>query len=154
LHRAPRANAKTIDDCEPCERYRGDNPIRQANVRQIQKVSREGHRDRGHPSALNNQQQSPSVDKSGNRVKRLANVCVLPADLRPQRRKLGIDKGSRKRDQSPDSPRAKNQFRRVDDFGDYVRIHENARADDPSHNQHRSIEQTQLAGELCGIRVS
>ncbi len=73
----------------------------------------------------------------------LANVGVLPAHLGPSCRKFSVDEGARKCNHTPDNPHSQNQGRAMHLARDHVRIHEDARADDAAHHDHRGIEQSQ-----------
>ena len=59
-------------------------------------------------------------------MKCFTNICVLPANLRPQCCKLGVDEGSGKCDQTADSPCTKYQYRRMDLASYDVRIDKDA----------------------------
>ena len=83
-------------------------------------------------------------------MKRFANVCILAANLRPKRRELCVNERACQGYQSADCPRSQNRGRRMNCFGDNVRIHENARADDSTHHDHRRIEEPEPSRERSG----
>ena len=122
-------------------------------ARQFQKVARERYRDRRHAAGLNHQQQHPSVQKSGQRMKRVAQVCILPAHIRHARRQLGIDERAQHRHHAARHPHPEDQHRRMDLPGHNVRIDEDARADDAAHDDHGGVEQSDTAQKLSGCRV-
>jgi hypothetical protein len=65
------------------------------------------------------------------------------------RRKLRVNESARERDQSAERPGGKNQNCGRHLLRDHVRINENPRADDAAHDDHRGIEQTEAAHQVC-----
>ena len=76
-------------------------PGGRATPRDFLEIGGEGHRHRGHASRLDDEQEHPAIEKRHSRVVGLAQVCVLPADLRHAARELGVDERPGERDQPP-----------------------------------------------------
>src|SRR5580693_2873313 len=76
---------------------------------------------------------------------RLTQIKILPAGLRQSRRELCPDESAEQREHAAENPHAENQKRRVHMQRDDVWIDENARADDPAHDDHRGVERVQAA---------
>ena len=73
-------------------------------LRQLEKIAREGHRDRCHPTGLDDEEQNPPVDERNRRVQSLAQIGILPADNRQPRGQLRINETSGERDHPASRP--------------------------------------------------
>src|SRR5580693_2001238 len=76
---------------------------------------------------------------------RLTQIQILPAGLRQSRRELCPDESAEQREHAAKNPHAENQKRRVNMQRDHVWINENARTDDPAHDDHRGVERVQAS---------
>src|SRR5207302_1739164 len=101
-----------------------------------------------HSARLNHEQQTPAVNKADQRMHGLAQINVLAAGLRDLRRKLGIDERPRQCNQSADGPCSENQKWSMNLLSYYIRIREDARADDPAHHDHRRVEEAETASKM------
>ena len=119
-------------------------------MRELLEIAGEGDGAGGHAAGLDDEQQSPSVDEGQQRVVRLAQVRVLPADPRPASRELGVNEGAGERDEPAHGPGQEDLERSVDAARDHRRVHEDAGADDPSHHDHRGIEEAEPPQEDGG----
>jgi len=80
-------------------------------------------------------------------MKRVAQVGVKAAVVRPARRELGDDECSQNRNRSAGDPEADDGAWDRDDFSDDRRIAEDSRADDAAHHDERRIERAKPPGE-------
>ena len=110
-------------------------------------VSREGDGDRRHASRLHHEQQRPAVEERDRRVKRLSQVRVLPADLRPTRGQLRVDERARERNAAAQDPRELHHERRRNLPRHDGRVHKDARPDDAAHHYHRRVEHAETPRE-------
>jgi len=67
----PLRTPRTIDQRQHREGRRGDDPFRQMQSGQFDRVAREGDRHRRHPAALHDEQQRPAVHERRGRVIRI-----------------------------------------------------------------------------------
>src|SRR5262245_34813878 len=88
------------------------------------------------------------MQKGYERMKRLTEEGVLTADLRHHRAQLGEDKCAGQCDQSARRPYRQDQKRRLDRLRDDVRVDEDARSDDAADDDHRRVEEVELASEF------
>src|ERR1700733_4065339 len=75
----------------------------------------------------------------------LAQIKILPSRLRQPRRELRPDESAKQREHAAENPHAENQKRRGHMQRHHVWIDENARADDPAHDDHRGVERVQAS---------
>src|ERR1051326_413266 len=81
-----------------------------------------------------------------------AEIRILAADVRPPRGQFRVDEGADHGDDPAHEPCAENQNREMNLPCDGGRIDEDARTDDPSHYDHRRVEQAEPPGQagFCG----
>ncbi len=110
-------------------------------------IARESHDDRGDRSRLNDEEQRPAVEKSPQRRIRFAQVNVLAARLRHHRRKFAVGERRGERHESGDDPREREAARRARLPRDVRGDEKNSGADHRADDDHRRIEDAQLANE-------
>ncbi len=143
----PRANADAVDQREQRKHGDGDDAVGDRQLHQIAEIAREGDRNRSHAAGLDHQQQRPAVKEGGHGPIGVAQIGILAADLRPPSGKLGINERRGQRDNAANDPHSDNEQRRIDVSSHFGGSDKNARADDPSHHQHRRVEQSETPRE-------
>ena len=108
---------------------------------------RERDRDRGEAAPLDHQERSPAEQERDQRMVRLAQIGVLPAGLREERRELRERERSCERDPSADEPRRENESGGREPLRNDRRDDEDAGADDAADDDHRRVEGTERAFE-------
>ena len=104
------------------------------------------------PPGLDHKQQHPSIEKADGGMKGLAQIRVLAANFRPERRQFGIDERAQHGDHAADDPDAEDQQGRVQLLRDDVRVDEDAGADNAAHDDHGGVEQPDLPKQSGEVR--
>ena len=81
-------------------------------------------------------------------MKSIAQVGVLSSDVGHARRQLGVHKCSEHGDDPAGHPHRENQHRRVYLARDYVRVDEDAGADNAAHHDHDGVKQSDSPQEM------
>ena len=82
-------------------------------------------------------------------MKPIKQVGVLPPRFRMDRCKFGVNESAQQRDQAAERPSRQDQGGGVNLTGNYVWIDEDARSDNPSHDEHGGVERTEAAQQLA-----
>ena len=80
-------------------------------------------------------------------MERFAKISVLAADHGQPRGEFGVNEAAKERDEAARDPHRQDEEGGVDAFGDEIRIDENSRTDDATHNCHGGAEKAEVARE-------
>ena len=142
-----RTHSHEVDGRKRHKSDRGDDGRRHGEARHFDQIVRERDGDRRHTAGLDDEQQAPSIEERDGRMPAIAQVGVLAADSGVARGEIGIDECARHGDCAAESPHAEDQAFEWHLARDHIGVHEDAAADDAAHDEHRDIEEIELARE-------
>ena len=144
------ANADVVDAGKKDDRR--DRQGHREAVRQPQQRQRvvgERHRHGGNGAGRNDEDESPAVQKSGQRPERLTEVHVPPTRARAALAELPEAERADQRHDAADHPGQQHEARRVQPLSDGRGRAEDPAPDDPTYDGHRSRKQPETSRVGC-----